>query len=233
MKYQDLKQRVLDANKQIVEHNLVTLTWGNVSEIDRQNSVVAIKPSGVDYSNMSVDDIVVVDLDGNVVEGTLNPSSDLPTHLFIYTMHDEIMSVVHTHSLHATSFAQAGVDLDVYGTTHSDHFYGTVPCTRVMTDKEIKEQYEYNTGVVIGETFDKRNINANEVMACLVNNHGPFAWGKSANQAVENALVLEVVAQMNMQTRLINPGVKEINKTLLDKHYLRKHGSDAYYGQKK
>lgn len=232
MNYQALKQRVLDANTKIVEYNLVTLTWGNVSEIDRENGVVAIKPSGVDYEKMSVDDIVIVDLDGNIVEGNLNPSSDLPTHLYIYTMHDAIKSVVHTHSLYATSFAQAGKGLDVYGTTHSDHFYGHVPCTRIMSDDEIKTDYEYNTGVVIGETFKTRAIDPSQVQACLVNNHGPFAWGKSCDEAVENALVLEVVSQMNTQSTMINPHLNPIKQSLLDKHYLRKHGKDAYYGQK-
>lgn len=233
MTYQALKQRVLDANKKIVEYNLVTLTWGNVSEIDRELGVIAIKPSGVGYSTMSVEDIVVVDLDGNVVEGSLNPSSDLPTHMYIYTMHDDIKSVVHTHSLYATSFAQAGSGIEVFGTTHSDHFNGYVPCTRVMSDEEIKNDYEYNTGVVIGETFKTQNIKANEVMACLVNNHGPFAWGTSCDEAVENALVLEVVAQMTINTKLVNPEVKPIKETLLHKHYFRKHGSGAYYGQGK
>lgn len=233
MKYQALKERVLQANHKIVEYNLVTLTWGNVSEIDRELGVVAIKPSGVDYDTMSVDDIVVVDLEGNRIEGELNPSSDLPTHLYIYTMHDDIKSVVHTHSLHATSFAQAGKPLEVYGTTHSDHFFGCVPCTRVMHDEEIKKDYEYNTGVVIGETFKTQNIDPSEVMACLVNNHGPFAWGASTTQAVENALVLEVVAQMNLNTQQINPKIHAVKQSLLEKHYLRKHGASAYYGQKK
>lgn len=233
MSYQELKKSVFEANKKIVEYNLVTLTWGNVSEIDRSRSVVAIKPSGVDYKIMTEDDIVIVDLEGNVVEGDLNPSSDLPTHLYIYTLHESIKSVVHTHSLHATSFAQAGLDIKVRGTTHADHFFGTIPCTRRMTKEEIQSNYEYNTGVVIGETFKSRNISAKDVMACLVNNHGPFAWGESSIQAVENALVLEVVAQMNMNTSLLAPNVDVISDELLRKHYLRKHGSEAYYGQAK
>lgn len=231
--YQAIKERVLKANKQLVDLGLVTLTWGNVSEIDRDLNIVAIKPSGVDYDKMSVNDIVIVDLEGNVKEGHLNPSSDLPTHLYLYTLSDEIKSVVHTHSLHATSYAQSGKDLKAYGTTHADHFYGTVPCTRAMTDDEIKSDYEYNTGVVIGETFKERNINPAQVMACLVNNHGPFTWGKSCTQAVENALVLEVVSHMNIQTQLLNNSIDSMNQVLLDKHYLRKHGKDAYYGQKK
>lgn len=231
--YQELRKRVLDANKQVMDYGLVTLTWGNVSEIDRVHNVVAIKPSGVDYATMSVDDIVVVDLDGNIVEGTLNPSSDLATHLYIYTIHDDINSVVHTHSTNATAFAQAGVDIENLGTTHSDHFQGAIPCTRIMTDEEILNDYEYNTGVVIGETFTKRNLDASVIMACLVNNHGPFVWGKSIKQAVENALVLEVVAKMNIKTKSINLNIQPIKTTLQNKHYLRKHGKRAYYGQGK
>ncbi len=231
--YTEIKKRVLLANKKLVENGLVTLTWGNVSEADYDKGIVAIKPSGVDYEIMKHDDIVIVDFDGNIVEGELNPSSDLPTHLYIYSMDSKIKSVVHTHSLNATSYSQAGKDLSNFGTTHSDHFYGTIPCTRVMSAEEVKENYEYNTGVVIGETFKKRKINPTEVQACLVNNHGPFAWGSSITEAIENAIVLEVVAEMNIKTMILNPNVNSINSDLEDKHYLRKHGSEAYYGQEK
>lgn len=231
--YTELKERVLLANKKLVEYNLVTLTWGNVSEIDRELGVVAIKPSGVDYSKMTSEDIVIVNLEGKRIEGKLNPSSDLATHLHIYSMCEAINSIVHTHSMYATSYAQAGRDVMNYGTTHADHFQGTIPCTRVMRDDEIKNNYEHNTGVVIQETFNSRGIDPSRVMACIVNNHGPFAWGSTTEQAVENALVLEVVAKMNLQTELLNGKVTTINKTLEDKHYLRKHGSGAYYGQQK
>lgn len=231
--YTEIKRRVLEANKKLVEHGLVTLTWGNVSEADHDKGIVAIKPSGVDYEKMTYNDIVIVDFEGNVVEGELNPSSDLPTHLFIYSMDKKIKSVVHTHSLNATSYAQSGLDLTNFGTTHSDHFYGTIPCTRVMFDDEIIDNYEYNTGVVIGETFEVRNIDPTEVQGCLVNNHGPFTWGSSVKEAIENAIVLEVVAEMNIKTKILNPNASPIKKVLEDKHYLRKHGSGAYYGQSK
>lgn len=230
--YTSLKQRVLTANKLLVDYDLVTLTWGNVSEIDRALNAVAIKPSGVAYSDLKLEDIVVVNLDGGVLEGTLNPSSDLATHLFLYNSYDFVGGVVHTHSRNATSFAQAGLDLVDYGTTHADHFFGSVPCSRKMTPEEIKSEYELNTGKVIVETFANRNINAHEVQGCLVNSHGPFVWGKDASEALENALVLETIAEMNLKTLQLNHAIQPMQEELLNKHYLRKHGVNSYYGQK-
>lgn len=230
--YQALKKRVLDANLKLVEYGLVTLTWGNVSEYDRSLGVIAIKPSGVTYDSMSVDDIVVVDIQGNKVEGSLKPSSDLDTHLVLYKADNSINAVVHTHSEFATSFAQAGVSLNAYGTTHADTFFGPVPCTRFMSDNEINTQYELETGNVIVETFNKNNISFKDVPACLVQSHGPFVWGKDLKSAVENALVLEVIAKMNYKTlQLSEQQVDEMQPTLLNKHYLRKHGETSYYGQ--
>lgn len=231
--YQELKKRVLYANKKLVEYNLITLTWGNVSEYDRSLGVIAIKPSGISYDVMDVDDIVIVDIEGNLIEGKLKPSSDLPTHLVLYRSDVSVGSVVHTHSPNATAFAQAGLDLIAYGTTHADTFYGSVPCTRAMLDHEILGDYERETGNVIVETFKSRGISLKEVPGCLVFSHGPFAWGSDCKSAVENALVLEEVAKMNYQTMLLS-GFKlsPMQSTLLDKHFLRKHGDNAYYGQK-
>jgi len=227
--YKELKERVCLANKLLSEYGLITLTWGNVSEIDRERGVVAIKPSGVSYDNMTADDIVIVDLDGNVVEGKLNPSSDTPTHLELYKAFPSIGGVTHTHSRWATIFAQSGRSVPALGTTHADNFYGSVPCTRRMTDEEINSEYEKNTGKVITELFT--NETAEAVPGALVYSHGPFTWGKNAMKSVENAVVLEEVAMMAWHTLTLNPEAS-IAQTLLDKHYLRKHGKNAYYGQK-
>ena len=224
----DLKQKVFDANLDLPKHGLVTFTWGNVSEIDREKGLVVIKPSGVSYEKMTVDDMVVVDLDGNVVEGKLKPSSDLATHLELYKAFPSIGGIVHTHSTNATSFAQAGRGIPAFGTTHADYFYGEIPVTRVMTDDEIATDYEKNTGEVIIERF--KGINPVEIPSVLVNNHGPFSWGIDANDAVHNAVVLEEVAKMAINTIILGNEVP-IKQTILDKHYLRKNGKDAYYGQ--
>lgn len=230
---ENLKKRVLDANLLLPKHGLITFTWGNVSEIDREKGLVAIKPSGVDYDVMTVEDIVIVDLDGNVVEGKLKPSSDCPTHLELYRQFKNIGGVVHTHSPFATSFAQAGLDIVALGTTQADYFYGNIPCTRHMHDSEIESEYELNTGKVIVETFKTRNLNPDYVPGCVVMSHGPFVWGKDCFNAVHNAVVLEEVAKMNMNAYALNPRIERMQQTLLDKHFLRKHGPNAYYGQKK
>lgn len=226
-----LKQKVLEANLKLVEYKLVVLTWGNVSALSEDGKYVVIKPSGVDYATMTADQMVVTDLDGNVVEGTLRPSSDLATHLEIYKNFPGVGSVVHTHSRYATALAQAEMDLCCYGTTHADHFYGYVPCTRHLTAEEIEKAYEKNTGKVIIETFRNRNIDPMAVPAVLVCKHGPFAWGKEPKKAVENALVLDETAHMAILTMQANPELKEAPQYLLDKHYFRKHGANAYYGQ--
>ena len=228
---EELKQRVLDANLLLPKYGLITFTWGNVSEIDREKGIVAIKPSGVEYDVMTRDDIVLVDLDGNIVEGNLRPSSDLDTHLEFYRNFPNIGGVVHTHSTWATSFAQAGVGIAPLGTTQGDYFYGQIPCTRSMTPEEIKDAYEKNTGLVIIEEFKRRGIDPAQVPAVLVHNHGPFTWGKDADEAVYHAVVLEEVAFMNFHAKLLNPAAGPMPQVLLDKHYLRKHGANAYYGQ--
>lgn len=229
---EDLKQEVLKANLALPKHNLVTFTWGNVSGIDREKGLMVIKPSGVDYENMKASDMVVVDIKtGEKVEGDLKPSSDTDTHIALYNAFPNIKGIVHTHSRWATSFAQAGRDINAYGTTQGDYFYGAIPCTRKMTPEEIAGKYELETGNVIIETFKDRNINEDEVPACLVNSHGPFVWGASPSNAVHNAVVLEEVAFMALQTQILNPNIKPMQKELLDKHYLRKHGKNAYYGQ--
>ena len=227
-----LKQEVLEANLMLPRYNLVTLTWGNASAADRDSGLVVIKPSGVSYDEMTAEDMVVVDLKtGAVVEGRLNPSSDTPTHLELYRAFSEIGGIVHTHSRWATSFAQAGVGIAPLGTTHADHFYGEVPCTRARTPQEIGGEYEKNTGAVIIETFD--GINPMEIPAALVKSHGPFCWGRSAAEAVQNSIVLEEVALMNLCTKALNPNITDMQSELLDKHYLRKHGDNSYYGQGK
>lgn len=228
---EQLKLEVYQANLLLPKYNLVTFTWGNVSAVDRLKNLVVIKPSGVEYEEMTVEDMVVVDLfTGNVVEGNKKPSSDTPTHLELYRAFPKIGGIVHTHSREATSFAQAGKGILPFGTTHADYFYGEIPCTRLMTPDEINSEYEKNTGVVIVETF--ANINPMDIPAVLVKNHGPFAWGTDAMNAVHNAVVLEEVACMARNTLSINPDATAVSQELLDKHYLRKHGANAYYGQK-
>ncbi len=235
-----LKQEVLEANLMLPEYGLVTFTWGNVSGIDRDRGLVVIKPSGVDYAKMSAQDMVVADLEGNIVEGGLNPSSDLPTHLELYKAWPEIGGVVHTHSHWATVFSQAELEIRPYGTTHADHFYGAIPCTRRMTKEEINGEYEKNTGLVIVETFMNGILlpDRKTMPAVLVASHGPFTWGKNPKEAVVNAVVLEEVAHMAYDTAVLKRasescGAKgDMSPELLDKHYFRKHGPDAYYGQK-
>lgn len=229
---ESLKQSVFEANMLLPKHNLVTFTWGNVSGIDRDKGFVVIKPSGVDYEKMTSNDMVVVDLQGNIIEGDLNPSSDTATHLALYRQYPEIGGIVHTHSRHATVWAQACVDIPAFGTTHADYFYGNIPCTRALKDEEIIHDYELNTGHVIIETFEKRNLKPMEMPGCVVASHGPFTWGTNAQNAVHNAVVLEEVSMMAINTLAINGRQPTMNQTLLDKHYLRKHGKNAYYGQK-
>jgi L-ribulose-5-phosphate 4-epimerase len=229
---EQIKQKVYEANMLLPKYNLITFTWGNVSEIDRQSGLIVIKPSGVEYDQMTVEDMVVIDLDGNVIEGKLKPSSDTATHIKLYKEFKHIGGVVHTHSKWATIFAQAGRPIQAYGTTQADYFYGQVPCTREMSKEEIENEYEHNTGVVIVETFNE--INPDTMPAVLVKNHGPFTWGKDAFDAVHNAVVLEEVAMMAFNTELLtNFAVQAMPQRLLDKHFMRKHGPNAYYGQKK
>lgn len=226
----ELKQKVLEANLQLPKKGLVTFTWGNVSAIDREKGLIAIKPSGVSYEEMKLDDMVVIDLEGKIVEGKLNPSSDTDTHVLLYKEFKNIGGIVHTHSSWATSWAQAGMAIPCFGTTHADYFYGNIPCTRKMLQEEIKGRYEYETGKVIVETF--KGINPEFVPGVLVNNHGPFAWGKDAMDAVHNAVVMEEVAKMAYRSIQLNKELGSIDNNLLDKHFLRKHGQNAYYGQK-
>ncbi|ASM18324.1 MULTISPECIES: L-ribulose-5-phosphate 4-epimerase [Serratia] len=227
-----LKQQVLEANLDLPRHKLVTFTWGNVSAVDRERGLVVIKPSGVEYEHMTAEDMVVVDLaSGRTVEGVKKPSSDTATHLALYREFADIGGIVHTHSRHATIWAQAGLDIPAWGTTHADYFYGAIPCTRLMTQDEIEHDYELETGNVIIETFRRRDINPNAIPAVLVNAHGPFAWGKDAHNAVHNAVVLEEIAYMGIFSRQLTPGIHSMQRELLDKHYLRKHGQHAYYGQ--
>lgn len=225
-----LKQEVLEANLELPERGLVTYTWGNVSGIDRVRGLVAIKPSGVEYNALKAEDIVLIDLEGKLVEGDLKPSSDAPTHIALYRAFPEIGGVCHTHSKWATSWAQAGMGIPAYGTTHADYFYGEIPCTRDMTREEIESAYEANTGAVIVETF--RGLNPNHIPAVLVKNHAPFTWGKNAGEAVHNSVVLEEVAMTAIQCRNLNQAIEPMQQVLLDKHFLRKHGAGAYYGQK-
>lgn len=227
----DLKQKVLEANLLLPKYGLVVFTWGNVSGIDRENGLVVIKPSGVDYDIMKAEDMVVTDLDGNVVEGKLKPSSDLATHLEFYKHFKDLGGVVHTHSVNAVAWAQAGKDIPALGTTHGDYFYGQIPCTRLMTDDEIKNNYELNTGKVVVEEFEKRHINPNQMPGVLVHSHGPFTWGKDPFDAVHNSVVLDTLAKMALKTITINGYVDSMQRELLDKHFLRKHGPGAYYGQ--
>ena len=226
---ESLKKRVFEQNIALVKHGLVVLTWGNVSARDLESGLVAIKPSGVPYDTMTPEDMVVVDIDGNKIEGDLNPSSDLPTHLYLYKQYPTLGGIVHTHSTYATAFAQSGREITPYGTTHADAFYGAVPCSRELSDEEIAEEYEWNTGKVIAETV----TDADAIPAILVKNHGVFTWGSTPEKAVENAVTLEEVAKMATITESLNRATPRIKQTLLDKHYLRKHGKNAYYGQKK
>ena len=230
---EQLKKEVLEANLMLPKYNLVTFTWGNVSGIDREKGLIVIKPSGVEYDVMTENDMVVVDLDGNVVEGNLNPSSDTATHIELYKAFPEIGGVIHTHSPWATSWAQAGRGIPAYGTTHADYFYGEIPCTRQLTPEEVERAYEKETGTVIIEAFRERSIDPVAVPGVIVYKHGPFAWGKNPHQAVHNAVVMETVANMAYHAEQINPNGTPIEQYLLDKHYMRKHGPNAYYGQKK
>lgn len=232
MAYEALKEATYRANLDIVEAGLVVLTWGNASGGDREAGVMAIKPSGVDYDKLKAEDMVVLSLEsGEKVEGDLKPSSDTPTHLYLYQQFEGVRGIIHTHSTCAVSWAQAERDLPCMGTTHADHFYGAVPVTRRMREDEIREAYEHNTGVVIVERFRQAGIDPDQVPGVLVAGHGPFAWGASPGKAVENAIVLEETAKMALQTFAINPQARPIDQTLLDKHFLRKHGAGAYYGQ--
>ncbi len=227
---ENLKQKVYEANLKLVEYKLVLFTWGNVSEIDRESGLVVIKPSGVDYDKMTPDDMVVMNLDGEKVEGRLNPSSDTPTHLELYRRFPEIGGVAHTHSTFAVSFAQAASEIPCYGTTHADFAFGAVPCTRDLTKDEIEGEYELNTGKVIAETFEKGNIDCNAVPAVLVHSHGPFTWGKNGIEAAKNSAILEEVAKMAYLSRTLE--AKPASEDIRKKHYYRKHGAGAYYGQK-
>ncbi|AIC94245.1 L-ribulose-5-phosphate 4-epimerase [Shouchella lehensis] len=225
----ELKQQVYDANMALPEHGLVTMTWGNASGIDRSRNIVAIKPSGLDYADMRPDDMVLVSLDGEQIEGSLRPSSDLQTHLVLYRTFAEIGGIVHTHSTWATGWAQAGKGIPAFGTTHADYFYGDIPCTREMKEAEIRGTYERETGNVIAETFELGN--PMQMPAVLVHGHAPFTWGRTPKEAVYHAVVLEEVAKMASNTIGLNPQASGISQTLLDRHYLRKHGEHAYYGQ--
>lgn len=224
-----LKKRVYDANMQLPRYGLVTFTWGNASEIDRERGIFAIKPSGVDYEKLAPEDMVLVDLEGNIVEGAYRPSTDMPTHLRLYQAYQQIGGIVHTHSSWATSWAQACRDIPCYGTTHADYFYGEIPCTRSLTPQEVEEAYEFYTGNVIIEALGTRK--PLEIPGILCANHGPFTWGKDAAAAVYHAVVLEEVARMAYRTERLQPSIQPAPQYLQDKHYLRKHGRNAYYGQ--
>jgi len=228
---EDLKQKVLEANLELPKRNLVIFTWGNVSGIDREKGLVVIKPSGVAYEDLKAEDLPVLDLEGNIIEGELNPSSDTATHLVLYKAFPEIGGVVHTHSPWCTKWAQSGRPIPAYGTTHADYFYGEIPCTRHMTPFEIDNDYEHNTGEVIVETF--KDIDPSSIPGVIVNNHGPFNWGKDPLTAVENAVVMEEVAKFAYYTQSLSPELEAIDQHLLDKHFLRKHGKNAYYSQHK
>ena len=228
--YEDLKKRVCKANLDLPRYGLVVFTWGNVSGIDREAGIMAIKPSGVDYEELTPDKIVLLDLNGKVIEGDLRPSSDTPTHLELYRQFKGLGGVCHTHSTNATMWAQARREIPCFGTTHADHFYGSIPVTDLMTPQEIQDDYEANTGSVIVRRF--KNLDPMQIPAVLVAGHGPFTWGKTPQASVENAVVLEEVAKMAFGTLAVNPQASPIAQVLLDKHYLRKHGKNAYYGQK-
>ena len=228
----ELREKVYKANMQLPEYGLVKFTWGNVSAIDRQKGLIVIKPSGVVYEKLSPENMVVTDIDGHILEGDLNPSSDLPTHVELYKAFPEIGGIVHTHSTEGVAWAQAGRDIPCYGTTHADTFFGSIPCARSLTPEEINGEYEKETGKVIIEEFTKRGLNPLAVSGVIVRNHGPFSWGKDEQSAVYNAVVLEESARMARYTESINPNVVEVSQELKNKHYLRKHGEHAYYGQK-
>lgn len=229
---EQLKEEVFQANLALPKHGLIKYTWGNVSAIDREQGLFVIKPSGVDYETLTAQDMVVCDLKGQVIEGKLNPSSDTPTHAVLYQHFPEIGGIVHTHSTWATIWAQAGLDVPPMGTTHADTFYGAIPCTRFLSQKEINQGYEAETGKVIIETFKERSIQPLEIPGVLLRGHGPFTWGKDAKSAVMNAVVLDEVCKMNLFARELNHFADNLPQRILDKHYLRKHGTDAYYGQK-
>lgn len=228
-----LKKKVLKTNLDMVKHRLVLFTWGNVSEIDRESGLIVIKPSGVEYDEMTEKDMVVVDLNGNVVEGDLRPSSDTPTHIEFYKAFPDVGGVTHTHSTYATAWAQAGRSIPFYGTTHADYFYGDIPCARSLTKEEIEGEYEKNTGLAIVEKFQKDGLNPLEVPGVLIKSHGVFAFGKDGDGSVYNATVIEEVAKMAAITEAVNPQVQRADRFMMDKHYLRKHGKNAYYGQSK
>ena len=229
---EQLKKEVYEANMLLPRYGLITFTWGNVSGIDRESGLFVIKPSGVEYDRLSPDDMVVVDLEGNKVEGHYNPSSDTPTHVVLYNRFPKVGGIVHTHSSWATSWAQAGRDVPCYGTTHADYIYGEIPCVRNLTKDEIEEAYEKNTGVLIADEFEAREKDYIAVPADLCKNHGVFTWGKDAREAVHNAVVTEEVAKMAAVCEMINPEVQPAPQELQDKHYYRKHGANAYYGQR-
>jgi len=230
---EQLKEVVYQANMELPKRGLVTYTWGNVSAIDRESGYMVIKPSGVDYETMKAEDMVVMDLNGNQIEGRYKPSSDTATHIELYKKYKEIGGIVHTHSSWATSWAQAGRSIPLYGTTHADYFYGEIPCARSLTAEEINTEYEKNTGLVIIETLTEKNIDPVAMQAILLTNHGPFTWGKDAATAVYHAVVLEEVAKMACRTEMIHSAVQPAPGVIADKHYLRKHGANAYYGQSK
>ena len=228
-----LKKEVYKANMALPEYGLVNFTWGNVSGINREKGLVVIKPSGVEYYELSAENMVVVDMDGNVIEGNLTPSVDTPTHLSLYKSFADITGIVHTHSTWATVYAQCGKDIPAYGTTHADYFYGPIPCTRALTDEEVAGEYEKNTGLVIAEAFEKRNLDPVSMPAVIVKNHGPFTWGKSPTEAVKNAAILELVAHLAIHTRMLGGAKTEsVSVNLLKRHYDRKHGKNSTYGQR-
>ena len=230
---QKLKNDVYKANMALPDYDLVNFTWGNVSGISREKGLIVIKPSGVEYDALSPESMVVVDMDGKVVEGNLAPSVDTPTHLSLYKSFPNICAVVHTHSTWATVFAQCGKDIPAYGTTHADYFYGAIPCTRALTDEEVNGKYEENTGLVIAETFEKRSLDPVSMPAVIIKNHGPFAWGKNPLEAVKNAAILELVAHMAVHTHLLGGAkTKPVSHNLLKRHYDRKHGKNSTYGQR-
>ena len=230
---EELKEKVYLANMELPKRGLVTYTWGNVSGIDREKGLFVIKPSGVEYDELKPSDMVVLDLQGNQIEGDMNPSSDTKTHLVLYNAFPQIGGIVHTHSPYAVGWAQAGEDLPCYGTTHADYFYGSIPCARHLTQEELDEDYEKNTGITIVETFKERGIDPMAIPAVLCFSHGPFTWGKDPAQAVYHSVVLEECAKMGIFTKIVRPDAAPAPQRMLDKHYLRKHGPNAYYGQKK